>query len=242
MSKRIAVCFKGIFNIRNIISNNGANEKLILDLKESICHNKKMVYDNLDGKIDYYYSTYDISENIDNIIKEKVNPVSYSFLDNKILGTNTDSTTWKCQFTHYKNLISRIEEYQKENQIEYDIFIFTRQDIKYLIKFESMNVDFDKFNIVNQYSSQYKNNCDDGLWIFSKKYFEKFKKTIQELDLGNKLTHEINHFLKKNGVDINYMQAFDPTATLSNRLYTVYSDPYNCIIDKCEWKKKMNRG
>ena len=239
MTMKIAVCYRGIFRYGSLFKNGVyKNTDNILLLKESIKHNNITFYDLLyecGNQLDYHISTYDLDKNINDVFSQQIKPKSYSFIDKSFL---TNPSVWKVQFKHIQNLISNVRNYESLTREKYDLFIFTRPDIKYLVDYNSMNLDSNKFNIVIEHLS---GNCDDFLWIFPQKYLDIFEECINYLnDQSYAITHEINHILKKNGVDINYMQSYDETTVLGSRIYTSYNEPFNQFIEKDEWEVSKN--
>ena len=204
---KIAICFRGVFGIRSILSKEKSISEITSCFEKTIENNKKLFLNEFiipENKVDYFFSTYSVNEGLDSYIAKKFNPIAYSFLDKKFM---TYPDTWRPQFAQFKNLVDLVDEIQYFKRENYDLLIFTRQDIKYQLGYDSVDVDLDKFNIVFRHTS---GNCDDGLWIFPIKYFEKFKKSIYELSSRSyAITHEINHLLEEMDVEINYMSEPD---------------------------------
>ena len=204
---KVSVSYKGFFLKKTVEQEE--KEGYFELAKEIIDNHKSMLFNTFDD-VDFYFSTYDLNRELDEIYKKEFNPKSYSYI-------STDyfyQETWIPQLTHYKNLISNIKE-QKET---YDLFIFTRPDLKFLQKFDDLNIDLDKFNIVHQHPS---GNCDDNFWIFGKQFLELFEITVDNLFSMKKTTHEINHELVKNGVDVNYLTPYDWSVDLGHKIFEV---------------------
>ena len=204
---KIAICFRGLFDIRSILSKEKSISEITSCFEKTIENNKKLFLNKFiipENKVDYFFSTYDLNKELNSYILKKFNPIKYSFLDKRFA---TYHERWTPQFEHFKNLINLVDEIQYFKRENYDLLIFSRQDIKYQLGYDSVDVDLDKFNIVCQHTS---GNCDDALWIFPIKYFEKFKKSIYELSSRSyAITHEINHLLEEMDVEINYMSELD---------------------------------
>lgn len=200
--KKIAFSYKGIFGMKRI-NNTGLNEKLIEDAKENLLDHKSKFHDQirkLGYDIDFYFSTYDLNEDLNALNRKILHPKIYSFLPNNYINTYS---CWQCQFIHYKNLISHI----KNQNVSYDFFVFTRPDLKFHQDFEtfSKNVDFNKFNIPVKHLS---GNCDDNLFIFPSKFLNQFENCMDILSSRNGITHEINHILTNQSIPINWMSEF----------------------------------
>ncbi len=194
---KVAILYKGIFLRQSLEKYSEKN--FLVYAKEIINNHKSMLINSfVEDEVDFYFSTYKLNEELDNLYKEELSPKSYSYISNHFY----NGCCWNAQLMHYKNLISII----KSQSIDYDFFIFTRPDIKFLKKIIDLNVNFSKFNIVHEHPSK---NCDDNFWAFPNVYFDSFEKSINALYSGNRITHEINHELSKNNVNINYITPYD---------------------------------
>ena len=109
-------------------------------------------------------------------------------------------SSWDCQLIHYKYLLSSIDKN------DYDLYVFTRPDIKFLRSVSFDEIELDKFNIVVEHKS---GNCDDNFWVFSKEYLKPFSKSVDVLLNEHRITHEINRELTNHGVPINYIEAIN---------------------------------
>jgi hypothetical protein len=204
--KKVAICYKGVFAGQRIV-NSGFDEKVYTDALQNIKDHKEKIgnrFKEFGYDIDYYMSTYNINEKLNSVYIEELNPKCYSFLTEEFLFGNFDnwsSSSWNYQFSHYKNLISKI----KNENIKYDLFVFTRPDLKLNVDLEKIYslLDLNKFNIPVQHHVS--KNCDDNLFIFPEKYLNKFEECIDTLMNKNGITHEINHVLNENNVNINWM-------------------------------------
>lgn len=204
--KNVAICYKGIFAGKRIVTS-GFDEDVYRDAIQNIKEHKEKFGDkfkNFGYNVEYYMSTYDIDEKLNSLYIEELNPKYYSFLSEKFLFGNFDhwcNSSWNCQFLHYKNLITKI----KSDSTEYDLFVFTRPDLKFQVNLEKIYecLDLDKFNIPVQH--QVSGNCDDNLFIFPQKYLNEFEKSIDMLMNRNGITHQLNHVLIENDVNINWM-------------------------------------
>lgn len=199
---RVAILYKGIFGLKRI-NTKGLKEQVFVDARENILDHKVKIFDqikNLGYEIDFYMSTYNISDELNSIYNEELSPKAYIYLPNEYLKTHS---TWQCQLMHYKNLILELEK----QETLYDFLIFTRPDLKFYQDFNTINLNLDlsKFNIPVQHLS---GNCDDNLFIFPSKFLNKFKEIINILILKNGITHEINHLLDDKLVPINWMSSY----------------------------------
>ncbi len=194
---KIAIAYKGFFLKQTI--GNDVNRNYLNYAKKIIENHKNMILNHfIDDEVDFYFSTYNVEE-FNNLYKSEFNPKSYTFISNQFFH---GGCTWTSQKEHYKNLILNI----KNQNICYDFYLITRQDLKFIQKFSDMNIDLKKFNITHEHPS---GNCDDNFWFFPGEMFESFVKSIDDLILNSKITHEINHSLKKNKIDINYLTKYD---------------------------------
>jgi len=209
--------YKGFFTYRRVLSE-GLTEQTMSFAEEILQNHQDMLHSDLgDAEIDYYFSTYNANEQLDSLYLEKLRPKAYTYLAAEFF---SHPSTWVVQLNHYKNLISLI----KESNIDYDLFIFTRPDIKILKKFSDLDIDLEKFNSVIQHPStpvHPPQNCDDNFWIFPKKYFNEFVECIDILLENNKMTHEINHELVKKSVPINYIAEYNDDLELGHEVFII---------------------
>lgn len=214
---KIMIGYKGFFTYRRVLSE-GLTEEIMSYAEEILKNHQDMFHnDIIDAEIDYYFSTYNVNERLDALYVETLNPKSYSYLPSEFF---SHPSTWVVQLNHYKNLISSI----KKSCIDYDLFIFTRPDIKLLEKFSNLNIDLEKFNSVIEHPStpvHPPQNCDDNFWIFPKKYFNQFVECIDKLLEDGKMTHEINHELVKKSVPINYIAEYNDDVELGHEVFTI---------------------
>ena len=98
------------------------------------------------------------------------------------------------------------------------MFIFTRPDLKFLQDLKTLNWDYSKFNILIEHLSS---NCDDNLWVFPTQFFDAFEKSIDSLNVGNRITHEINHELIKNSVPIKYYSKENRQEILGHTVFEI---------------------
>lgn len=210
---KIAIVYKGCFKYKKTILE-GSNQDLSFFAKEVIENHKSMVLDFFtDYDVDYYFTTYDLNRELDALYQKEFNPKYYNYLSSEYLS----GSSWTAQLAHYKSIISII----KDQDIEYDFFLFTRPDIVFLKKYDSFNLDLDKFNMIHQHPS---GNCDDNFWLFPNKFFKQFQKSIYELDAYNKITHEINHLLVQREVPIHYITPYDWNAEpLGHKIFEICS-------------------
>jgi len=214
---KIMIGYKGFFLYKRVLSE-GLTEETISFAEEILKNHQEMLHGDLgDADIDYYFSTYNANERLDELYVKTLNLKAYSYIPSQFF---THPSTWVVQLNHYKNLISLI----KESKIDYDLFIFTRPDIKFFKKFSDLNINLEKFNSVIQHPStpvHPPQNCDDNFWIFPKKYFNEFVECIDILLKSNKMTHEINHELVKKLVPINYIVEYNNDLELGHEVFTI---------------------
>ena len=129
--KKIAIAYKGVFNFRKV-SQGIVDESLLYDIKNNIDnHHTKMFKFFDDDKIDYYFSTYDLSDKINTIYKEKLKPVYYGYTPTSL----SLADVWVSHLKHYRNLIHQIRNRMDMTRDLYDVIIFTRPDLKLLQNF-----------------------------------------------------------------------------------------------------------
>jgi hypothetical protein len=205
--KKVAICYKGIFGGKRI-SNSGFQEQILIDSRKNIKDHKEKFssqFEKFGYSVDYYMSTYHLSDKLDMVYHEELNPKHYSYISDLFLSEDHYRVygSWAAQFTHFKNLISLI---RKEN-VNYDLLVFTRPDLKFHWDLDQIypNLDLDKFNIPVQHLS---GNCDDNLFIFPGKYLNEFEQVIDTLLSRNGITHEINHGLNERQVPIKWICSY----------------------------------
>jgi len=125
-------------------------------------------------------------------------------------------------------LISKIKE-----QDDYDLFIITRSDIKFLRNYDTFNVDESKFNIVMEHNGHTK-NCDDNFWVFSREHFQSYESCIDGMIGQGKTTHEINYELNRLNVPINYLTEFLYTMEMGQDIFSTYKYKW----EKFVWTKE----
>ncbi len=197
---KIAICYKGAFNI-NYIRYKGIDNELLNSIKNTIDNHKNMIYTDLLSKkieVDTFLSSYNLDTRINDLLINGYNPKNFAFLDINMANTST----WIAQLNHLKGLVSMIKKEESEMNSNYDYFIFTRFDIEFHKRYESFNLDLDKFNITVEHPS---GNCDDNLWIFPRSYLEIFEKSVDLLLSEHKITHELNHKIILLGGNIHYI-------------------------------------
>ena len=214
---KVAISYKGFFLYKRVLSE-GLSEETISFAEEILKNHQEMLHGDLgDAEIDYYFSTYNANEQLDQLYIKTLNPKAYSYIPSQFFN---HPSTWVVQLNHYKNLISLI----RESKVDYDLFIFTRPDIKILKKFSDLNIDLEKFNSVIQHPStpiHPPQNCDDNYWIFPKEYLDEFEECVDILLANGKMTHEINHELVKKEVPINYISEYNDDLELGHEVFII---------------------
>jgi hypothetical protein len=197
---KIAVCYKGAFNI-NYIKQKGVDEELLKIVTKTINNHKDTIYSDLlanNNEVDTFLSSYDLDKKLNELLVAGYNAKNFIFLDKNQINANT----WMAQLNHLKILISMIRREEIETKNNYDYFIFTRFDINFHKNYNIFKLEPEKFNITVEHPS---GNCDDNLWIFPRNYLDIFEKSIDLLIYENKMTHELNHKIKIFGGKINYI-------------------------------------
>ena len=200
---RVAFSYKGTFNI-DYIKKYGIDNNIKEEVKKTIENNLLKIFkifDKLNIEYDTFISTYKFDNDIDGRWIREIKPVKFYCGD-----PDYTTPTYIPQFNHFKRLIEMINNQEKISNKKYDIFIFTRLDIKMLKDYDELNIDYDKFNIVFKNES---GGCDDNFFIFPRKYYEHFIETIKDMHNNNEITHSINSWLEKKSVLINYMDNFN---------------------------------
>ena len=197
---KIAICYKGVFNI-NYIRQKGVDDEFLTIVDNTINNHKSMIYSDLlvnDNHIDTFISSYDIDKRLNELLVTKYDAKDLVFLDKSQVNTNT----WMAQLNHLKNLISMIRNEEIKTKIKYDYFIFTRFDIDFHKNYSIFKLELDKLNITVEHPS---GNCDDNLWIFPSNYLDIFENSVDALISEGKMTHELNHKIMFFGGSINYI-------------------------------------
>ena len=206
--KKIAFCYKGVFGAKKII-HNGIDEETISLLNQNLenhLHIFRDGFNRLGYELDYHISTFDINDKINEIVRNTLNPNTYNFIPTEYL----HGSTWVSQFTHYRNLVNSI----KNTGIEYDLIVITRQDLKMIMDFEEIyrRLNLEEFNITIKHIS---GNCDDNFFVFPGDFLETFGVIIEEMVNSGAITHEINHYITRKNMSINWISDL----ILENKLY-----------------------
>jgi hypothetical protein len=194
---RCALCYKGVFIINHFLSGKSSDSEYLSRIENSIVRHKEIFFSKK-YEFDVFITTY-------NVDPEMVNSLNY-FLPKDIDVLDFDTAKKEnnslSQISQHRNIVKQIKKYESENGIKYDLIVITRLDLEFHKKFEDMDFNKDLFNIVVHHKS---GNCDDNLWIFPRKYLDLYDSSLEYLDKNSKITHEINHELLKNNIDIHYM-------------------------------------
>lgn len=204
--KKIAFCYKGVFGLKKIV-HSGIDEETISLLNQNIENHLNIFHDGfnrLGYELDYHISTYDINDEINEIVRNALNPNTYSFIPNEYL----HGSTWISQLTHFRNLVNSI----KNTGIEYDLIVMTRQDLKVKMDFEEIyrRLNLEEFNITIGGNGYPSGNCDDNFFVFPSYFLETFGIIIEEMINSGAITHEINHYIARKNIPINYISEFMP--------------------------------
>lgn len=210
---KVAFSYKGTFNI-DYIKKYGADEIIFKSVNNTINNNIENIFNvfkDLNYIVDTFISTYKIHDKIDGEWIRRLNPVEYYSGE-----PDYSSPTAIPQLNHFKRLINMIISEEEKSKEKYDLLIFTRLDIMMLKKYDELNVDYEKFNIM------FKNQgggCDDNFFIIPRKYFDKFIESIDSLYMKNDITHKINNELSTRNVEINYMEEFNQEVYMGHKSF-----------------------
>lgn len=210
---KIAFAYKGTFNI-DYIKKYGIDDVIFKNVEDTIDNNIEYIFDvfkKLNYKCDTFISTYNLHDKINGVWIEKMSPKNYFCGE-----PNFTSPTIIPQLEHFKRLIDMILNEENISNEKYSLLIFTRLDIKMLKKFDSLNIDYSKFNII------FKNNgggCDDNFFIIPRKYFDSFIESINSLYVKNEIIHKINNELLIRNVEIHYMEEFNSNIYMGHKVF-----------------------
>ncbi len=209
---RVAIAYRGVFNFQRI-NRVGVDSDILSDIQEVLDNHKDNLYNVFDGSdIDFYFSTYDIDQSINEIYESNLNLKYYGYIPTSM---NPDDR-WRVHRDHCKNLITQIREQIERSRDSYDLYIFTRPDIKFLKDLKSLEWDYSKFNILMEHLS---GNCDDNFFIFPTEFLDSFDQSIDSLIKGGRITHEINHELVKRSVPIKYHVEYTKEEYLGHNVF-----------------------
>ena len=198
----IAIAYKGVYKISHIRAKNPINENFLKEVSQVIENHKsffQILFSDKEPNIDYYFSTYETSEDLDRLYYQNYEPKCFTKLDSKWIN---DTNICHCQFMHYQSLLNELKKSDKK----YDLYIFLRPDIKFVRQMNLNEIDLGKFNITIEHIS---GNCDDNFWILNQEHLDQFNRSINSLIDKNQITHAINHELKALNVPINYIEKYD---------------------------------
>ena len=189
---KVAVGYKGTFN-----------HPLWL-VKNTFENHRSMLYDCFDD-IDFFFSTYEGESETEEFYRSQLEIRSYSYIDD----SHRNSSTWNAQLEHHQSLARQILQQDKT----YDLVIITRPDLRWLKRFDEVNIDKKTFNIPIRHDS---GNCDDNLFVFPSQYLNEFIDAALILQRTGGITHAINHRLEERNVPIHYMQDYDDSTFIHN--------------------------
>lgn len=198
--KKIAISYKGIFNI-NHIKNKGVNLELLNSFKLTIKNHKQNIFNYLSESnvLDFFISTYNVDNELNKLFLENYNVKQLSFLPSSYMDVYSNIS----QILHHKKIVSMIKEEEIKNNFFYDLVMITRPDIFFYKDYNSISLILESFNITIEHESK---NCDDNFWVFPRVYLDLFEESLESLLREDKITHEINHELKKRQVPIHYIE------------------------------------
>ena len=133
-----------------------------------------------------------VLDNSDELIKELYNPKRYSFEPPRHFRFNETAEKW-------------LDERYTGRHVQYDFFVLSRYDIT-IDNFSSVidlsSLDPEKMHLQNIHDS-----FPDGIYMFSKKYFDWFKNLydeIQTLNILERVPHPSSERLKKASFGMHY--------------------------------------
>jgi hypothetical protein len=210
---KIAFCYKGTFNI-DYIKKYGIDKLIFKNVELTINNNIEYLFDvfkKLEYEYDIFLSTYNIHDKIDGEWIKRLTPKDYYCGE-----PDYSSPTIIPQLDHFKRLINMINlEEEKSNQ-KYDLLIFTRLDIMMLKKYDELNIDCEKFNIILKNES---GGCDDNFFVIPRKYFNQFIESVDSLYSKKETTHKFNHELYSKNVEINYMEELNSNIYMGHKAF-----------------------
>jgi len=211
---KYAFCFRGIHYIDGI-----QKDYKDINYEKSYNNNKKLILNDL---LDYdiFLSTYHSKK--ENDLLNLYKPINSVFLN-----FDPDDSTFKLQLIHHLNCCKMIVEQENKANFKYDMIIITRFDNIFFRNFNSMNIDFTKFNIQMKHSS---GNCDDNFWVFPRNLLEKFFYSCFNLLQTGGITHAINHCFQAE--EIHYMYIIDQEDYDNYTMYQ-YCHKNNYDLDRC---------
>lgn len=233
---RVALCMrgaiskkKGDFHYKNQLYMNSE----YVDFKKCYDSIKKHIIDvNKEHHFDIFCQSW--SYNLENEIKNLYNPVKYNFEDNKKYNDEISSLCTPNNFSGVsqalaiKKTIELKEEYEKEQNIKYDIVILYRYDVllwKNMILNEYENI-FNNDIYVNAHS-----DCNgDFHFVMNNNNSYEFKYLYDSIKLGNAC---IMHYWIKNYV-LNFMKKtiiMDKIVPGKNQEVIRKIPPHNVVIN-----------
>ncbi len=194
---KCALCYKGVFIINHFLSGKNSDSEYLSRLEDTIKKHKDTFYsENYD--FDVFITTYNFCDKMSNKLNDFLPKVNEALeFDHNMRNNNALS-----QISQHRNVVKQIKKYESESGFKYDLIVVSRLDLEFYKKFEEMNFDIEKFNIVVHHNS---GNCDDNLWIFPRKYLDAYDSSLESLLKYGNITHAINHQLLINNVDTHYM-------------------------------------
>ena len=77
---RVAIAYRGVFNFQRI-NRVGVDSDILSDIQEVLDNHKDNLYNVFDGSdIDFYFSTYDIDQSINEIYESNLNLKYYGYI------------------------------------------------------------------------------------------------------------------------------------------------------------------
>ena len=189
---KVAICLRGVFYF------NGQYD-WYTNYKETLESFNEFVLTPLknDGyDVDIFISTYDMPFVDEGGVEYSLNSLRQDYNPVKIdVGTfDISEEHYEVSFRHLKTLFNSVKQYEIDNNVQYDLVMQARLDVKYMWaintapeKYES--VDYNKFNI--SYTTTY-GNSDDCFWIFNRKFLDDTLNGLVALQENHSTTHKIH--------------------------------------------------
>ena len=88
---KVAISYKGFFLYKRVLSE-GLSEETISFAEEILKNHQEMLHGDLgDAEIDYYFSTYNANEQLDQLYIKTLNPKAYSYIPSQFFN---HPSTW----------------------------------------------------------------------------------------------------------------------------------------------------
>lgn len=166
-----------------------------IDYRKSIDNYRSHIFTYFENKgydIDVYFATNNMNEEDKKEIKHLYNPIDCDFMDNMVNYRVSRNSK-----------VERVIKLCLDSNITYDTVLITRFDLIFNKKFESCNINLNKFNLVSTLKDT--NLICDNFYLFPFNILDNFYSIVKMNRTNN--FHAIKRILEKiNGRDyINYI-------------------------------------